>query len=485
MNILNLLTKEKDIAGIEINDKVIRVAYFRPKKRFLSKINPKETDLPENELVLIEEPIAPNIIQEGVVLNKEILGKKLKNIWTKAKLSSNYAIVSIPEDKVYSRIFPFPKTVNDSQLVDAINLTIDFQLPVKKDDVYVGWENAGDSHVINEVLISTIPKTVANSYIEALNYAGIKVLALETHIASIARSAKIKLGQATLFTKKNADGATVFILKDGVLRFSRTIPATFIKNDEYLINEAKYIKTSFESEKKISVIESPLSETTIRDEYTKYPGLKDTAPEIQSKLLVVMGATIRGKIPKGQDNRISLLSIGTVKAYEYQKTTTFIRLVRNMTIGVSLFFLFSFLASYLFIFFLSQATNITANIPTPSIPPDMIQKETWVKNVDSIISASQTIISNTPTWSILLDDINSHIITGILISNLSVVSINDTMSISGTAKDRDTLNQFKKTLQESTYLTAVELPITNLQQKGDIPFSISFRLKDPSMLYNK
>ena len=279
MNILNLLTKEKDIAGIEINDKVIRVAYFRPKKRFLSKINPKETDLPENELVLIEEPIAPNIIQEGVVLNKEILGKKLKNIWTKAKLSSNYAIVSIPEDKVYSRIFPFPKTVNDSQLVDAINLTIDFQLPVKKDDVYVGWENAGDSHVINEVLISTIPKTVANSYIEALNYAGIKVLALETHIASIARSAKIKLGQATLFTKKNADGATVFILKDGVKIY--LINADHVRDEidiDYTMGGHAYVYPNYVPEDEVWIDEEMNKEdqyTTMVHETTERKEMRD------------------------------------------------------------------------------------------------------------------------------------------------------------------------------------------------------------------
>ena len=32
MNILNLLTKEKHILGVEINDLVIRAAYLRPRK---------------------------------------------------------------------------------------------------------------------------------------------------------------------------------------------------------------------------------------------------------------------------------------------------------------------------------------------------------------------------------------------------------------------------------------------------------------------
>ena len=59
------------------------------------------------------------------------------------------------------------------------------------------------------------------------------------------------------------------------------------------------------------------------------------------------------------------------------------------------------------------------------------------------------------------------------------------MTITGVSKDRETLNLFKKSLQESPYITGVELPINNLEQKENIPFSISFHLKDPSMLYYK
>ena len=99
--------------------------------------------------------------------------------------------------------------------------------------------------------------------------------------------------------------------------------------------------------------------------------------------------------------------------------------------------------------------------------------------------ASRVILSTTPHWSILLEDINSRVISGILITNFSAVSIAEHMSMTGTAKDRNTLNLFKKSLQDSIYLTEVELPIKNLEQKVDIPFSISFRLNDPSMLYYK
>lgn len=487
MNILNLLTKEKRIAGIEINNQVIRIAYFRPKKGFIKQtlVNNIKNNL-EHDLLLIEEPISTNIVRDGIVLDKELLGKTLKDIWTRSKLNSNYVIVSIPEDKVYSHIFPFPKTVNENQLKEAIDLAINFQLPIKKNDAYIGYENAGDSHVVNEVLISAIPKKIADDYIESLNYAGIKVLALESHLASIARSIQLKLGQATLITKRNVNGATIFILKDASLRFSRNIPEENSKENDFIDNEADRIKNSFESEKKNMVVKIALSDAKIKEEYLKYTELNSVPKELQSKWLIALGTLIRGEIPKGKDNHISLLPIGTKEAYAYQQMTTFIVLIRNMTIGVSIFFLFTFISSYLFIFSLSQTLNKTnKNTPFLPAPADMVLKEARIKKINELNNTSKNILSEMPMWSILLDNINSLTIEGISISNFSISSINDSIQIIGIAKDRDTLNLFKKSIQSSTFLTNVELPIANLEQKGNIPFSMSFRLKNPNMLYYK
>ncbi|OGI63096.1 hypothetical protein A2818_01635 [Candidatus Nomurabacteria bacterium RIFCSPHIGHO2_01_FULL_40_12] len=486
MNILNLLIKEKHIAGVEISDKVIRIAYFRPRKKESRKKHADTAEPLARELILIEEIIAANIIKDGVVIDKELLGKILKDIWVRAKLNANYAIVAIPEDKIYSHIFPFPKTVAGTHLEEAINLAIDFQLPVKKSDVYLGSEDAGESAVIKEVLISTISKIIAEGYIEALNYAGIKILALESHLASLARTINTEPGQAKMLTKKNQNGTTIFILKDGTTHFSRTIPETFTKETNFLENEKIHIKIAFETEKKISVTELPLAQSAIRTEYLQYPELNGLAPELQVKWLIAIGAAIRGEIPEGTDSHISLLPVGTTEAYKYQKTTSFVALIRNIIIGVSIFFACTFLAAYLFIFYLSQNSKETnLNISASFIPPEVLEKEAWVKNINEITEASKVILSTTPNWSILLEDINSRVISGIRITNFSVISMTEPISMTGTAKDRNTLNELKKVLQNSPYLNAVELPIKNLEQKGDIPFSISFRLSDPNMLYYK
>lgn len=487
MNILNLLIRKKSVAGIEISDQVIRIAYFRPRVQHDEKVHKNGISLPGRELVLVEESIPANLLDNGIVTDQALLGKVLKDIWTRSKIDANYAIVGLPEEKIYSHVFPFPKTISESGLENAVNLAIDFQLPIKRADAYTGWEKSLEPHTANEVLISAIPKTIADGYINALNYAGIKILALESQLACIARAINTKPGVATLLTKANLDGgATIFVLRDGALRFSRTLPVLLAKGPDTLASEANRIKVSLESEKKQAIEVHSLGDATFTANYLNYPELKDLPPATQSKWLIAVGAAFRGEIPEGQDSHISLLPVGTAEAYAFQKATIFIALVRNMIIGVSVFFLATFLATYFFIFYLSQAANSSnTSILTPAVSPDTLQKEARIKKVNSIIATSETILSTTPMWGILLDDINAHILNGVYISNFSASSVNDPITITGMAKDRNTLNQFKKSLQTSTYLTAVELPIANIELKGNVPFSISFRLRDPNMLYNK
>lgn len=483
MNIFNLLIEKRNIVGVEISDTFIRISYFRPRK----KTYLKKTTLPSNEIVLIEEPIPSGIISGGVITDKVLLKKLLKEIWKKQNLRKSYAIISIPEDKVYSHIISLPKAIVDkSQIKDAVDLAIDFQLPIKRENVYIGWKSiSSPSTSTNKVIISTIPKNIIDDYAEVLNDAGIKLLALESHIASIVRSIKLSPEKITLIIKNNPSSATIFNIKDNIFESSRTIPSVFLKKDNALNDEVAKIKNSLEAESEDTIEELPFEEAVIKDEYTKYPEIP-TDTKMQSKWLISLGATIRGEIPQGQDDLISLLPIGTVEAYHNQKVKIFITLIRNIIIWISIFFVFAFSAAYFLIFSVSQNINNTSKIISmTNVSPNIKENELLIKKVNALTLTAERVLSTTPSWSILIDEINSRVISGIIVSSFKASSLSDTMSIVGMAKDRNTLNLFKKSLQDSTYLTGVNLPITNLEKKMDIPFSISFQLKDPNMIYYK
>lgn len=479
MNILNLLTKEKRVAGIEISDSVVRIAFFRPQKKSGGLARAKESA--QDELILIEEPIAANIIADGVVVDVDLLGKTLADIWGKAKLGTDYAIVAIPDDKIYSRIFSFPKSVEGTRLTEAMRLAISFQLPMKTEDVYLDWERTGGTTSTNEILLSTISRAVAQGYVSALEKAGIKTIALESHLASIARAVKLVPGETTLFSKKTPDGATIFALKDGILRFSRTFPLRFV-SEEQISHEIEKVKIALGGETKGAIVEQELVNAPVRDEYAERSEI--TNPK--SKWLVALGAAIRGKIPEGEDNLVSLLPVGTEEAYAYQRATTFAALLRNLVIGVSLFFFVAYLATYLFMFSLSK--NTTEQLTTLSagaVPPELAQKEQQVNDINALTETGAGFLAQMPIWSSVLTELVARTPNGITISTFTAPSFTGSMSLAGTAINRSALNSYKKILQDSPLFDGVDIPLNNIEKKDSIPFTASFRLKNPATLYYK
>lgn len=476
MSILNIFTKERYVAGIEISDSIVRIALFHSNNKKRSGENPNQ-----DELVLIEEAISANIIADGVVLDVELLSKTLRDIWNNAKLGTGYAIVAIPDDKIYSKVFSFPKSIDGVRLTEAMRLAIGFQLPMKIEDVYLDWERTGGTATTNEILLSTIPRTVADGYVEALEKAGIKIIALESHLASIARAVKSAPETTTLFSKKTPDGATIFTLKDDILRFSRTLPLKFVSEDQ-IPNEIEKVRTSLASEETGDIVVQELTDATVRDEYAERTEITDP----KSKWLVALGATIRGKMPEGTDNLVSLLPVGTEEAYAYQRLTSFAILIRNLTISVSMFFIVAYIATYFFMY--SMLKNTAEQITTLSdsdTQSELTEKTQQIDNVNSLTKTGVWLLSQTPMWSIVIEELAKITPDGIMISRFSAPSFNGKMSFTGTAINRVALNDYKKILQGSSLLADIELPITNLEKRDVIPFTISFRLKDSSGLYYK
>ena len=71
---------------------------------------------------------------------------------------------------------------------------------------------------------------------------------------------------------------------------------------------------------------------------------------------------------------------------------------------------------------------------------------------------------------------------GITVTAVSFPSPDGVLSISGIAHDRISLNVFKKSLVDSSMFIEVNLPLNNLDKKEAIPFSITFKLKDPASI---
>jgi len=176
------------------------------------------------------------------------------------------------------------------------------------------------------------------------------------------------------------------------------------------------------------------------------------------------------------------MQLGTEEAYEYHKAIVFSSLLGDMAIGLSVFFSAAFIGAWFLILILQQNLIVPSSKSsgTLALPADTVSIENRAANFNSLIAATGQIVANSTRWSVVLEEIHTKLVPGIAINTASLDL--PALSISGVAKNRNQLNLFKQSLESSSLFINVVLPLTNLNQKDNIPFSISFKLKDPNSI---
>lgn len=471
MNILRFFTQEERIAGLAITEEAVRLVFLER--------NPKtgETVLALKE----EESLDVGVVSEGLIKDKDALTGALKKLIEKTGSRLKYFIVSIPGDQVYYKIFTFPKSVTSEKVREAMELTTSFQLPFPKESVYLDWEQTASSKDSGEfsVALSALKKDVADDYLLCLKKAGIRAIALEVHPMSTLRLVEVS-DDAILAIDERTSGATFAMIKNGAIQFLRTIPSAFT-NKDLLKKEITKIRNFYESDNGKIAQELRKEELTWREEYVSYGVLMDD----RTRWMTALGAALRATVERSEDTFMSLMPIGTEKAYEYQRAAAFSVLITNIVVGLSFFFALSFFASYELMMTIQEGfSKQNSDLSAVSTPADMVDTELHAQTFNTLVGTAGSVVKTLPKWSGFLEELMKLIPKEITINTLSIPSPEGTIAIAGISKDRATLNAFRKTLQGWPTITNVNLPNTNLEQTGEIPFQASFNITNPSEIYN-
>jgi len=462
MNLMRVITREETIGGLEISDTHVRLAYFT-----------KQTKKEPRRMAVVEEKVPAGAVQDGRVKNPAALKEALTQALGRA--SGAYCIVSIPPRHVYTKILSFPEHVTGSRLDEAVQLALGFQLPLDRQKSYVDYEFLKDGKR-HEVFLAACERAIIDEYLGVLEAAGIKAVAVETHPVSIARAAA-QSGQPILVSLPYEDYRAVTIIEKGIVRFVRTLPKDRFSADADLAEEIRKIKDFYATEYGAMPEEKKIEDLSIGEEH-KALVVPGPIP------LAAIGALLRGQIPGGQDTMVSLLPLGTESAYEYQKAVAFGDFLRNTTIAVALFFVFAYGATAAFVLSLSHKEAARSlSLAAAPVSGNAAQEEKDARELNDLVGVISGVFAQSPLWSGTIDALKSATPEGIAITGISVTKPEDKISLSGFAKTRAGLNAYKKTIQDLRIFTAVELPLTNLDLKENIPFTMSFALAEPSHAY--
>lgn len=369
-------------------------------------------------------------------------------------------------------MYGFPDTIKGARLEETMKLTVGFQLPFGTDQVYLDWEKTSDE-TKNEVTLASMRRSTVDGYLSALRDAGIHPVALELHPESIARAGNFS-APTSLIVEEASGSVGVYIISGGIVRFVRTLPKTIVA-DEKMSEEIRKISDFAEAEGMKPEAAVTLGSLSPKAPFSLYPNVKGES----GMWLVALGAAIRGLIPRREDTLISLLPVGTETAYAYQKAQVFTAFITNVTVGISVFFTVAFAVVWIFLVSLQQsAATQTEQAVTIPLPSGSAELETRAISLNALIGETAPIVRTLPLWSPVIKEAAARVTTGITITSFSVGEPGQ-ITMVGVAKSRGVLNDFKRSLETSPLFANITLPISNLEKREDIPFSVSFTLKNP------
>ncbi len=215
-------------AGLAISDRAIHCIQFAKKNDSLYIEKYTEKDIPVG------------VVTSGQINNKEALTTLLSDL--KKELNLKYVKVSLPEEKGYLFTAKIPM-VESAEVVSAIESKIEENVPVPGGELCFDYklvEHQEKEHL--DVVVSAVPISVVDSYVEAVTLSGLSPLSLEIESQSITRALLPKKSKGTVLIVNFTTGKVgLYVATNRVVSFTSTVAigGEVSKNPNFLAQEIK------------------------------------------------------------------------------------------------------------------------------------------------------------------------------------------------------------------------------------------------------
>ena len=216
----SFLVKEKPKISIDIGAKNIKIVegYFNGNIIMLEG--------------MVEIPTPSNTIHDGQIIDVDTLASKILTALEENNIKSKDIIYTISSNAILNRTIELP-SVKDEDITNMLEFEIDQHMPVNLDEYVTQTkilEKIEEEPMKSIVLVSALPKMVAEEYLSLSSKLGMNPLALDTHSNSMTKlfSEEFRI-QGDL---KILDNTTIAILDIG---FSST-NIILMKNGKFVFN---------------------------------------------------------------------------------------------------------------------------------------------------------------------------------------------------------------------------------------------------------
>jgi len=158
-------------------------------------------------------------------VNIATIATTIAKMCREAGTHSKQVVASLPEEQVFSHLVEMP-VMSDSEVEQALQWQVEQYIPIPADQAVWSYQivkrdTQGPSM---EVLLAAVPKTLANTYRQVFEQAGLEPVALETELMATARAISAINSPLQIVVDIGAKGTDLGICRGGQLIFARTIP---------------------------------------------------------------------------------------------------------------------------------------------------------------------------------------------------------------------------------------------------------------------
>lgn len=170
-----------------------------------------------------EKKIPKGIIEQGKIIKKEAFVEIFQEALEKVNgsFSGNNIMLTIPEEKIFTRVVSVPVVEDKESLEDAIKWETESNIPIALNDIYYDWQIIDKNEEKIDVLIMATAKEVVDNYLEIFDSLDLKIIALEPESLSMARSLILNGSQGyVLLVYIGTNSSNFAICKNGLPIFT-------------------------------------------------------------------------------------------------------------------------------------------------------------------------------------------------------------------------------------------------------------------------
>lgn len=171
-------------------------------------------------------------IINGEILQPEVVRKKILHILGKdgayPKIKSPWVVADLPEPQTFLKVIEIPVPRKDL-VFDEIASQATKHLPFEIKDTYLDWQavDGSNDEESTKVIISAVPKNIADSFTYLLEAAGLNPLALEAESVAVSRAlitaSKDYSGIARALLDLGGTRSCIIIYDHDYIQFSKSL----------------------------------------------------------------------------------------------------------------------------------------------------------------------------------------------------------------------------------------------------------------------